>query len=99
MISNACVCDFVQNARQNYKFSNKFFKNVTELIYLGMTLKQNCTHEETESRFNSRNACYSLIQSLLSTICYKRNVSIEIYTTIVSPVVLYECEAGVAYLE
>jgi hypothetical protein len=44
MIGNACVCDFFQIARQNYKFSNKFFENVTELIYLGMTLRNKIAH-------------------------------------------------------
>lgn len=41
MIGNVCVCDFDQNARQNYniKVDIKFFENVTELIYLGMTLR------------------------------------------------------------
>jgi len=46
MIVNVCACDFVQNAKQNYKIrvGNKFFENMAELIYFGMTLRNNIAH-------------------------------------------------------
>jgi hypothetical protein len=45
-------------------------------------------HKEIKSRLNSGNACYHLVQSLLS-----RNVKVEIHKTISLPVVLYGCES------
>jgi len=46
MIGNVCVCDFVQNAKQNYniRVGNKFFENMAELIYLELTLKNKIAH-------------------------------------------------------
>jgi hypothetical protein len=57
---------------------------------LGRTLTdQNCIHEEIKSRLNSENACYHLVQSLLSSRLLSRNVKVKIYKTINLPVVLY----------
>jgi hypothetical protein len=50
-----------------------------------------CIHEEIKSRLNSRNACYHLVQSLLSSRLLSRNVKVKIYKTIILPVVLYGC--------
>ena len=46
MIGNVYVCDFVQNAKQNYniRVGNKFFENMAEFIYLGMTLRNKIAH-------------------------------------------------------
>jgi hypothetical protein len=46
MIGNVCGCDFVQNAKQNYNIwvGNKFFENMAELIYLGMTVRNKIAH-------------------------------------------------------
>jgi hypothetical protein len=56
--------------------------------YLETTLTdKNYVHEEIKSRLNSGNACYHSVQSLLS-----RNVKVQIYKTIILPVVLYGCE-------
>jgi hypothetical protein len=49
-------------------------------------------NEEINSRVNSGNACYHSVQSLLSSRLLSRNVKIEIYKTIILPVVLYGCE-------
>jgi hypothetical protein len=49
-------------------------------------------NEEMKSRINSGNACYHLVQSLLSSHLLSRNVKVKIYKTIILPVVLYECE-------
>jgi hypothetical protein len=61
--------------------------------YLRRTLTdQNCMHEEIKSRLNLGNACYHLIQSLLSSRLLSRNLKVKIYKTIILPVVLYGCE-------
>jgi hypothetical protein len=39
------------------------------------------------------NACYHLVQSLLSSRLVCRNVKVKIYKTIILPFVLYGCEA------
>jgi hypothetical protein len=60
---------------------------------LGTTLRdQNCTHKEIKSRLNSRNTCYHLVQSLLSSYPLSRNIKVKIYKTIILPVVLYGCK-------
>jgi hypothetical protein len=43
-------------------------------------------------RLNSGNACYSSVQSLLSSRLLSRNLKVKIYRTIILPVVLYVCE-------
>jgi hypothetical protein len=43
-------------------------------------------------RLNSGNACYHLVQNLLSFHLLSRNVKVKIYTTIILTVVLYGCE-------
>jgi hypothetical protein len=53
--------------KHKIKIANRSFKHVAKFIYLGTTLTyQNCMHEE---RLNSGNACYRLVQSLLSSRC------------------------------
>jgi hypothetical protein len=49
-------------------------------------------HEEIKSRLNSRNACYHLVQRLLSSRLPLRNIKVKTYKTIILPVVLYGCE-------
>jgi hypothetical protein len=49
-------------------------------------------HEEIKSRLNSGDACYHLVQSLLSSRLFSRNLKVKLYKTIISPVVLYGCE-------
>jgi hypothetical protein len=44
------------------------------------------------SRVNSGNACYHAVQNLLSSRLLSRNVKIQIYKTIILPVILYGCE-------
>jgi hypothetical protein len=61
--------------------------------YQGTALTdRNCIHEEIKSRINLGNACYYLVQSLLSSCLLSTNVKIKIYKTIILPIVLYGCE-------
>jgi hypothetical protein len=49
-------------------------------------------HEEIKRRLNSGNASYHSVQNLLSFLLLQRSVKINIYETIILPVVLYWCE-------
>jgi len=50
------------------RIDNSTFKRVEEFKYLGTTLtNQNSVPEEIKSRLRSGNACYHLVQNLLSS--------------------------------
>jgi len=80
------VVPWDQNARQshNMKTCNSSFERVEELKYLGTTLiKQNPIQEEITSRMKSGNACYHLVQNLLSSSLLTNNTKIKTYRTII----------------
>jgi hypothetical protein len=77
---------------QNIRIANESFEKVAKFKYLEMTLTiQNDIHDEIKSILNSGNACYYLDQNLLSS-CLSTNLKIEIYKTVILPVVLDGCE-------
>ena len=55
-------------------------------------MKQNSIHEEIKCRLQSENACYYLVQNLLSSSLLSKNIKVKIYRTIILPFVLYGCE-------
>ena len=64
-----------------------------EFKYLGTTLtNQNSITEEIKSRLRSGNACYHSVQNLVSLRLLSKNLNINIYRTIILPVVYYGCE-------
>jgi hypothetical protein len=55
-------------------------------------MNRNSIHEEIKSSLKLGNACYHLVQNLLSSRLLSKNTKIRIYRTIILPVVLYRCE-------
>ena len=81
-----------QNAEQshNTKTDNISSERVEELKYLGTTLRnQNSLQEEIKSRWKSGNACYHLVQNLLSSSLLSKNINMKVCRTTILPVVLY----------
>ena len=75
------------------RIDNSTSERVEEFKYLGTTLtNQNSILEEIKSRLRSVNACYHLVQNLLSSRLLSKNLKIKIYRTIILPAVLYGCE-------
>ena len=70
------------------------YEKVKTFKYLGSLLtNQNSIQEEIKSRLKAGNSCYYLLQTFLSFRLLSLNLKIEIYKTIILPVVLYGCEA------
>jgi len=77
----------------NIKTDDRSFERAEEFKYLGTTLtNKNSIEEEIKSRLKSRNACYRLVQNVLSSSLLSKNLKIKIYRTIILPVVFYGCE-------
>jgi len=75
------------------KTHNSSCERVEQFKYLGTTLtNQNSVQEEIKSRLKSRNACYHLVQNILSPSLLFKNIKIKIYRTVMLRVVLYGCE-------
>jgi hypothetical protein len=81
-----------QDKMGKIQMDNKLFETVEQFKYLGTTLtNQNSIQEEIKSRLKSGNACCHSVQNILSSILVSKNVNV--YITIILPVVLYGCEA------
>ena len=64
-----------------------------EFKYLGTTLtNQNSIQEEIKGRLKLGNACYHLVQNLLSSSLLYKYWKIKIYRNIILPIVLNGCE-------
>ena len=89
-----CIYKFyLQYVISVIKIDNSSFERVEEFKYLGTTsTNQNSTQEEIMSRLNSGNACYHLVQNILSSSLLSKNLKIKIYRNIILHVVLYGCE-------
>jgi hypothetical protein len=63
--------DLNSGQNQNIRLPNESFENVAKFKCLGMTLTNKIDiHNEIKSRLNSGNACYYLIQNILSSMSY-----------------------------
>jgi len=70
------------------KIGNNYFEWVEAFKYLGTTLTdQNSIVEQINRRLNSWIACCHFSSSFLS-----KNLNINVYRTIILPLVLYGCE-------
>jgi hypothetical protein len=69
-----------QNAGQNHDIKiAEIVENVAQIRYLGTTItNQNLIEDEIKGRLNSGNACYSLVQNILSPRLLSRNINVRI---------------------
>ena len=81
-----------QHAMRKLKFGIHYdssFERVEEFIYLvTISTNQNSIQEQIKSRLKSGNACYHLVQNILSSSLLFKNLKIKMYITIVLPVFL-----------
>jgi len=93
-----CIDSMLHGVRIIYFVAVNIVYNITfergeEVKYLETNLTvHNSIAEEIKSRLRLRNACYHLVQNLMSSGLLPKNLKIKIYRTIILPVVLYGCE-------
>jgi hypothetical protein len=81
--------------KHSIKIANRSFKDVAQFKYLGTTLTdQKYMHKAVKKRLNSGNACYHLVQSLLSSRLLSRNLKVKIYKTVILRVVFMGVKLG-----
>jgi hypothetical protein len=69
------------------------FQRVREFIYLGSILtEKNDELTEIKARLQSGNKCYYRLSNLLKTRMISKNLKIQLYRTLIRPVVMYGCE-------
>jgi len=89
----SCFMKRMQEKNHNTETGNKSFEMVEQFQCLGTALtNQNCIHDKIKSRLRSGNACYHLVQSVLSSSLLSKNIKIKLQRNIIFPVVLYGCE-------
>ena len=84
-----------QNAGRSHsiKIDSSYFELVKQFRYLETTLmNQNYIQEEIKSRSKSGNACYHVVQNILSSSMLSKSMKIEIHRTRILSVVMYGCE-------
>jgi hypothetical protein len=73
------LLSYHQNAGQNHdiKIANRSYENVSQFKYLRITVtSQNLIQKEIKRRFSLGNACFHLVQKLLSSRLLSKNVKI-----------------------
>jgi hypothetical protein len=64
-----------------------------EFRYLATTLtNKNSIQDEIKTRFNSANACYYSVQNIFLSCLLFENLSINLYRTIIFPLILCGCK-------
>ena len=70
--------DQIARRSHSVRIDNSTFERAEVFNYLGTTLRnQNSIPEEIKSRLRSGNACYHLVQNLLSSSLLSQNVKIQ----------------------
>ena len=81
----------VQN--QNIVFENLSFEKMQKFKYLRVTVtNMNDIHKEIKRRINMGNECYYSREKILSFHLLSKKLKVNVYKTIILPVVLYGCE-------
>jgi hypothetical protein len=86
-----------QNAKRSHNINadKSSFERVEEFKYLITTLNnQNSIHEEIKNILKSGNACYRMVQNLLSSSLLSKNIKININRNIILPVVFMGVKLG-----
>jgi hypothetical protein len=69
------------------KIANGSFGNLAQFTCLGTTVTdQNLIEKDIKRKLNSGNACYHLVQNLLSSHLLYKNIKLRIYKTAILPI-------------
>jgi hypothetical protein len=82
------------NSNDKYLQCGAFkFQHVEEITYLGSQLNQtNSIHSDIQARIGAGNRCYYTFGKVMKTRAINKNLKLQIYKTIIRPVVTYGCE-------